>query len=151
MKASPIAPIAPRGNSSPVSLTGAGRRFDERRSKLALALARNSSTRRHAGSAPTEWLSRRLVGSYRSRYPSGRKGTAPLAAFSPRKQNLVVYLIGGFEERHHQLLERLGPHKTGKGCLYLKRLSDVDLEVLRGLVQRSIDVRRGVDRASTAG
>jgi Domain of unknown function (DU1801) len=90
-------------------------------------------------------------GSYRYRYPSGREGTAPLAAFSPRKQNLVVYLIGGFEERHHRLLERLGPHKTGKGCLYLKRLSDVDLDVLRGLVKRSIDVRRGVDRASTAG
>jgi hypothetical protein len=69
-------------------------------------------------------------------------------SFSPRKANLVLYLIGGFEDRHAKLMEQLGPHKTGKGCLYLKRLDDVDLDVLRALVERSIRLREAVDRAS---
>jgi Domain of unknown function (DU1801) len=84
-------------------------------------------------------------GSYHYRYASGHEGDAPLASFSPRKQHLVIYLVGGFEDRHTRDLAKLGPHKTGKGCLYLKRLSDVDLKVLRRLVDRSIPIRRGVD------
>ena len=88
-------------------------------------------------------------GSYDYRYESGREGTAALAGFSPRKANLVIYLVGGFEDRHGKLVERLGPHKTGKGCLYLKRLADVDLDVLRELVERSVRVHRGADRASS--
>jgi hypothetical protein len=87
-------------------------------------------------------------GSYHYRYESGRTGDAPLAGFSPRKPNLVVYLVGGFEDRYPKLLEQLGPHKTGKACLYLKRLGDVDLDVLRQLIERSMRVGRGVDRAS---
>jgi hypothetical protein len=87
-------------------------------------------------------------GSYHYRYESGRTGDAPLAAFSPRKANLVVYLVGGFEDRYPKLLEQLGPHKSGKACLYLKRLRDVDLDALRQLVQRSMQVGRGVDDAS---
>jgi hypothetical protein len=86
-------------------------------------------------------------GSYRYRYESGREGTSSLAGFSPRKTSLVVYLVGGYEDRHGKLLERLGPHKTGKGCLYLKRLADVDLDVLRELVERSVRVHRGAERA----
>jgi hypothetical protein len=87
-------------------------------------------------------------GSYHYRYESGRTGDAPLAAFSPRKANLVVYLVGGFEDRYPKLLDKLGPHKTGKACLYLKRLGDVDVDVLRQLVERSMRVGRGVDRTS---
>lgn len=87
-------------------------------------------------------------GSYHYRYESGRTGDAPLAGFSPRKANLVVYLVGGFEDRYPKLLDRLGPHRTGKACLYLKRLGDVDLDVLRQLVERSMRVGRGVDKAS---
>ena len=87
-------------------------------------------------------------GSYHYRYASGREGDAPLACFSPRKQQLVVYLVDGFEDRYRRLLAELGPHKTGKACLYLKRLSDVDLDVLRTLVERSARVGRGVDRQS---
>ena len=87
-------------------------------------------------------------GSYHYRYASGRSGDAPLAAFSPRKANLVVYLVGGFEDRYTKLLEQLGPHKTGKACLYLKRLGDVDLDALRQLVERSMHVGRGVDTAT---
>ncbi len=87
-------------------------------------------------------------GSYRYRYESGRTGDAPLAGFSPRKANLVVYLVAGFEDRYPKLLAELGPHTTGKACLYLKRLRDVDLDVLRQLVARSMRVGRGVDTAS---
>jgi hypothetical protein len=87
-------------------------------------------------------------GSYRYRYDSGHEGVSSLAAFSPRKTNLVIYLVGGFEDRHGRLLERLGPHKTGKGCLYLKRLADVDMDVLRELVDRSVRARHGADRAA---
>jgi len=89
-------------------------------------------------------------GSYHYRYESGRTGDAPVAAFSPRKTNLVVYLVSGFEERYHKLLERLGPHTTGKTCLYLKRLADVNPNVLRQLVERSVRVARGVDKASSS-
>ena len=61
----------------------------------------------------------------------------------------MLYLIGGFADRYASALARLGPHKTGKGCLYLKRLDDVDLTVLRELVDRSVRVHRGVDRAGS--
>jgi hypothetical protein len=87
-------------------------------------------------------------GAYNYRYPSGHEGTSALAGFSPRKGHLVVYLVAGFEDRYPALVERLGPHKTGRGCHYLKRLVDVDLDVLRQLVERSIAVHRGQDRAA---
>jgi hypothetical protein len=87
-------------------------------------------------------------GSYHYRYESGRSGDAPRAAFSPRRSNLVVYLADGFADRYPKLLERLGPHSTGRSCLYLKRLADVDLGVLRQLVERSARVAGGVDKAS---
>ncbi len=60
----------------------------------------------------------------------------------------MIYLVGGFEERHNRLIAELGPYKTGKGCLYVKRLANVDLDVLRELIDRSARVRRAVDRAA---
>lgn len=90
-------------------------------------------------------------GHYRYRYDSGREGTAPLVGFSPRKANLVVYLVGGVEDRYPKLLEQLGPHKPGKGCVYLKRLGDVDHEVLHALVERTVRVHRGADRRASGG
>ena len=87
-------------------------------------------------------------GTHHYRYESGREGDSPLAAFSPRATQLVIYLIGDFAERHARLLSQLGPHTTGKSCLYLKRLDDVDLDVLRQLIHRSNEVARGVDRQS---
>jgi len=77
-------------------------------------------------------------GSYHYHYASGREGDWPLAGFSPRKQNLTLYLSYGFEQ-HGELLERLGKHKVGKACLYLKRLDDVDQAALRELIRRSVD------------
>lgn len=77
-------------------------------------------------------------GSYHYRYASGREGDWPLTGFSPRKQNLTLYLSYGFEQ-HRELLQRLGRHKVGKACLYLKRLDDVDQAALRELIRRSVE------------
>ena len=77
-------------------------------------------------------------GSYHYRYASGREGDWMLTGFSPRKQSLTVYLSSGLEQQG-ELLGRLGKHKIGKACLYIKRLSDVDQAVLRELVRRSVD------------
>ena len=76
-------------------------------------------------------------GSVRLRYASGRELDWPVTGFSPRKTATTVYLMDGFEERS-DLLARLGPHSTGRSCLYLKRLSEVDLAVLRELVAESV-------------
>jgi len=88
-------------------------------------------------------------GSHRYRYDSGHEGTAALVGFSPRKANLVVYLVGGARERYPELFERLGPHSVGKGCLYLKRLDDVDHDVLRDLVERTVQAHREADRRAS--
>ena len=74
-------------------------------------------------------------GRYEYRYPSGRGGDAPIAGFSPRKDSLVLY-IGPFEGRE-TLLEKLGKHKEGKVCVYVKKLADVDLDVVREMVEKS--------------
>ena len=104
------------------------------------------------GEPPVMWGSGIVgFGRYEYRYDSGHGGTAPLVGFSPRKANLVVYLVGGYQERSPQLLEQLGPHEVGKGCLYLKRLDDVDHEALRGLVDGTVRVHRGADRRADAG
>jgi hypothetical protein len=68
--------------------------------------------------------------------PNGRELDWPVTGFSPRKTATTVYLTDGFEERL-DLLARLGPHPTGKSCLYLKRLSDIDLDVLKALIAES--------------
>lgn len=84
-------------------------------------------------------------GRARYRYASGREGEAALACFSPRKRELVIYLAGYFGSEDASDLARLGPHRTGKGCLYVKRLADVSIDALRSLVERSIQVRRTSD------
>lgn len=105
--------------------------------------------REATGEAPVMWGPSIVgFGTYRYTYAGGRTGDWPLVGFSPRKQQLVVYLVGGYEERYPSVLARLGPHKTGKGCLYLKRLDDVDESALRELVDRTVRVHKGVDRAS---
>ena len=104
------------------------------------------------GEPPVMWGTRIVgFGSYRYRYDSGHEGTAPLVGFAPQKANLVLYLVGGVQDRYPELLQQLGPHKVGKGCLYLKRLDDVNLEVLRTLVDRTVRVHRGADRRAGAG
>jgi hypothetical protein len=77
-------------------------------------------------------------GHYHYKYASGHEGDAPVTGFSPRKQNLTLYIMGGFEQ-YDELLKKLGKHTTGKSCLYLKRLADVDMGILRELVQKSVE------------
>ncbi len=94
------------------------------------------------GAEPAMWGDAIVgFGAYHYTYASGRSGDWPLVGFSPRKQNLVLYLMPGFEEQR-DLLKRLGKHKTGKACLYINRLSDVDVAVLRELIARSVDAMR---------
>jgi hypothetical protein len=76
-------------------------------------------------------------GSYHYKGKSGREGDWMLIGFSPRKQNLTVYLNHGFDT-HADLLKKLGEFTTGMGCLYIKKLDDVDRKVLKELVQASV-------------
>lgn len=91
------------------------------------------------GEDPTMWGDSIVgFGSYHYRYASGREGDWFLTSFSPRKRNLTLYIMAGFEE-YDDLLARLGKFKTGKSCLYLKRLEDVNVGVLRELVRQSAE------------
>jgi hypothetical protein len=76
-------------------------------------------------------------GRYQYKYQSGTKGEWFLVGFSPRKQDLTLYIMSGLE-RYDTLLKKLGKHKTGKSCLYIKKLGDVDLSTLKQLIKRSL-------------
>lgn len=76
-------------------------------------------------------------GDYRYKYASGREGDWFLAGFSPRKQALSLYVMG-YLEYYSDILEGLGKHSHGKGCLYIKKLEDIDLDVLKTLISESI-------------
>lgn len=76
-------------------------------------------------------------GQYHYVYESGREGDACIVGFSPRKNDLTVYIVPGFSA-YSELLARLGRHKIAKVCLYLKRLDDIDRGVLRQLIERSV-------------
>ena len=80
-------------------------------------------------------------GSYHYKYASGREGDWMLAGFAPRKQQLTLYIMDGFEH-YDDLLSRLGKHSTGKSCLYIKSLEDVDEAVLREMIAKSVDHMR---------
>lgn len=77
-------------------------------------------------------------GRYHYRYASGREGDWFLTGFAPRKQNLTLYIMAGFEQ-YEALMARLGKYKTGKSCLYVNKLSQIDLATLRELVQLSAE------------
>lgn len=90
------------------------------------------------GAKPVMWGTSIVgFGTYRYRYASGREGDWPVTAFSPRKNDLVLYIMPGFE-RYADLLASLGRHKAGKSCLYLKRLSDVNLDALQQIIGKSV-------------
>lgn len=80
-------------------------------------------------------------GSYHYKGASGREGDWMLIGFSPRKQNITLYIMPGFE-RYPGLMKKLGKHSTGKSCLYIKRLSDVDIDVLKELMTESLKVMK---------
>ena len=76
-------------------------------------------------------------GSYHYKYASGREGDMFRIGFSPRVQNITLYIVNGFG-RYEKLLSKLGKHSTGKSCLYIKRLTDVDAGVLNQLIVESV-------------
>jgi hypothetical protein len=77
-------------------------------------------------------------GTYHYVYASGREGDWPIIGFSPRKQNITLYIMAGFEQ-YEELLAGLGKHTHAKSCLYIKRLSDIHLPTLKNLIQASVD------------
>jgi len=94
--------------------------------------------RRVTGERPVMWGPSIIgFGTYTLRYASGKTADWPIAGFSPRKADLTLYIMPGFD-RYADLLAKLGKHRTATTCLYLKRLSDVDLEVLEAIVRESV-------------
>ena len=90
------------------------------------------------GAEPEMWGESIIgFGNYRYKYESGREGDWFLTGFSPRKQNLTLYIMSGFDE-YDQLLSKLGKHTTGKSCLYIKKMDDVNVDVLKELVKMSV-------------
>lgn len=77
-------------------------------------------------------------GTYHYKYDSGREGDFFRAGFSPRKNALTLYIMGG-HKRHAELMAQLGKYKTGKGCLYIKKLEDIDGAILRELIAASVE------------
>jgi hypothetical protein len=95
-----------------------------------------------SGEKPVLWGTMVGFGHYHYRYESGREGDSFLVGFAPRKAEFSIYLMGTYfpdvSERREALLARLGKHRMGKACLYIKRLSDVDMGVLRELAEISV-------------
>lgn len=90
------------------------------------------------GAKPKMWGASIVgFGQYHYKYESGHEGDSCLTGFSPRKQNISVYVMPGFTGQT-DLLNKLGKHKAGKGCLYVKRLADVDVKVLEKMIDHSV-------------
>lgn len=90
------------------------------------------------GDEPVMWGDSIIgFGTYRYKYASGRQGEWFLVGFSPRVQNLTLYIMSGFDE-YDDLLAKLGKHSTGKSCLYVRRLENIDLAVLGELIEKSV-------------
>ena len=113
------------------SLTDPGRRAD---AKALVKLMQKAS-----GEKPKMWGPSIIgFGSHHYMYDSGREGDMPVVAFSPRKAATVLYGLGSSES----LLPKLGKHTRGKGCVYIKKLADVDQKVLKAMVVKSVADRR---------
>jgi len=91
------------------------------------------------GEQPLMWGSSIIgFGKYHYKYASGREGDWMLTGFSPRKQNLTIYIMPGFD-RYKALLVKLGKYKTSVSCLYIRRLSEIDLSILEKLIKKSLN------------
>jgi Domain of unknown function (DU1801) len=116
------------------ALTEPARRLD---AKAIIKLIENAT-----GEKPKMWGPSIIgFGTHHYKYESGREGDTPLVGFSPRNPATVLYGVIGFKDAA-TLLARLGKHTTGKGCLYIKNLSDVDQRVLEELIVKSITAKR---------
>lgn len=113
---------------------------DEQKRKDAFALL--EFFKEITGEKPVMWGPSIIgFGSYHYKYASGREADWMLTGFSPRKNNLTLNIMQGFDNYEHHLT-KLGEHKTGKSCLYVKRLEDLDLDVLRKLISESVEYMR---------
>jgi hypothetical protein len=91
------------------------------------------------GEEPKMWGSSIVgFGTYHYRYASGREGDWPIIAFSPRKTDLTLYIVPGFQ-KFESLMAKLGKYKTGVSCLYIKKLDDVEIPVLKKLIAKSVE------------
>jgi hypothetical protein len=101
--------------------------------------------RQITGEEPTMWGDSIIgFGSYDYKYASGREAEWFLTGFSPRKQNLTLYIMSGFDN-YDVLLGKLGKYKIGKSCLYINKLEDIDQDVLRDLVHQSVQHMQATD------
>ncbi len=92
------------------------------------------------GDTPVLWGDSIIgFGSYHYQYESGREGDMPLIGFSPRKREFAIYIMSGFEQLQVHL-KKLGKHKTGKSCLYIKRLSDININALSEMMKESVAI-----------
>lgn len=109
----------------------------ENKNKQADALELLAIMRQESGYEPH--LTGKIIGfgTYHYKYDSGLEGDSSLTAFSPRKQNLVIYIMPGFS-KYQDLLKLLGKHKLGKSCLYINKLKDIDMKILRKIVNSSV-------------
>jgi len=88
---------------------------------------------------PVMWGSSIIgFGTYKYRYASGHEAEWMKIGFAPRKRNLTLYIMDGFDQ-YDLLLDKLGKFKTGKACLYINKLEDVDMDVLQEMIERSVD------------
>ena len=107
---------------------------DRRQDCLAIAKLMEEIT----GEKPKMWGPSIVgFGSYHYKYASGREGDWPVTGFSPRKKDLTLYIMAGFD-KHDELMKQLGKHSVGKSCLYIKRLSDIHIPTLKKLIKASV-------------
>jgi len=98
------------------------------------------------GEEPKMWGTSIIgFGTYRYKYASGQEGDWLRIGFSPRKQNLSLYIMSGFQQ-NEELMAKLGKYSTGKGCLYIKRLEDIDQSVLKELIKASFTATKKFER-----
>ena len=88
-------------------------------------------------------------GTYHYKYASGREGDWPISGFSPRKKDLTLYIMVGFE-KYPELMEKLGKHSHSKSCLYIKRLSDIHVPTLKKLIKTGIKDLKAYTKAQAA-
>ena len=109
---------------------------DEQRRKDALAIIK--IMKEQSGFEPKMWGPSIIgFGSYHYKYDSGHEGDAPLVGFSPRKNEFALYLTSQFDKRE-ELLKQFGKHKSAKACIYVKKLEDVNVDVLKRMIGNSI-------------
>lgn len=100
------------------------------------------------GDKPKMWGAKIVgFGSYHYKYASGHEGEWPITGFSPRTTDLTLYIMPGFTE-YGDLMKELGKHRTGKSCLYIKRLSDIHVPTLKKLIRASVKHMKKLKKAS---